>query len=201
MIIASNAAALPSDLNASLAVNIATGLTILCWLFLLGVIITRFSPTLKMKFNELFMPKARLLMWLIPISATAFSLYFSEVLNWAPCKLCWVQRSFMYPLAFFMMLNFFKSNKIMRIIAYAICSLGALVAIYHATIEKFPNLESTSCDPTVPCTQVWFESIGFIKIGEYSNGLLTIAGMSFTAFVTVLVILFISKEKKEVANG
>ena len=32
--------------------------------------------------------------------------------------------------------------------------------------------------------------------------LLTIAGMSFTAFVTVLVILFITKEKKkEVANG
>lgn len=81
-------------------------------------------------------------------------------------------------------------------------SLGALVAIYHVVIEKFPNLESTSCDPSVPCTQVWFQTIGFIKIGDYSQGLLTIAGMSFTAFVTVLVILSITKEKKkEIANG
>lgn len=197
-----SAAAQTDELRASLAINIATLLTICCWLFLLVVIVTRFSSKLKTQFESIFLPKARVLLWLIPTTAMAFSLYFSEVLNFIPCKLCWVQRAFMYPLAFFMLFNLIKENKIMRTVACFMASLGALVAIYHASIEKFPNWESTECDPSVPCTQVWFQSIGFIKIGDYSQGLLTLAGMSFTAFVTVLVILFITKEnKKEIANG
>lgn len=196
------AAAQPDELRASLAINIATLLTICCWIFILIVIVTRFSASLRTKFDELFLPKARVLLWLIPTTAMAFSLYFSEALDFIPCKLCWVQRAFMYPLAFFMLLNLIKANKVMQYIATIMATFGALVAIYHATIEKFPNWESTECDPSVPCTQVWFETIKFIKIGDYSQGLLTIAGMSFTAFITVLVILFITKEKKkEVANG
>ncbi len=201
MIIAINAAASPTDVKASLAINIATFLTILCWIFLLCVIATKFSTKFKAQFDEIVLPKVNLIMWLIPITATAFSLYFSEVLNWLPCKLCWVQRAFIYPLAFFMLLNFLKPNKLMRIIAYVMSTLGATVALYHSIIEKFPNLETTKCDITVPCTQVWFNSIGFIKIGNHSEGLLTIAGMSFTAFVSILVLLLISKQSKEKQNG
>lgn len=38
------------------------------------------------------------LAWLVAIIATGGSLYMSEILLWEPCKLCWVQRIFMYPL-------------------------------------------------------------------------------------------------------
>ncbi|HZZ99414.1 MAG TPA: disulfide bond formation protein B, partial [Candidatus Paceibacterota bacterium] len=30
--------------------------------------------------------------WIVAIAAMAGSLYFSEVLNFAPCVLCWYQR-------------------------------------------------------------------------------------------------------------
>jgi len=201
MILATNAAALPSELKASLAINITTLLTVICWLFLVAFLISRFSSSLKTKFDEIVVPKTRILMWLIPTTAMAFSLYFSEVLNWMPCKLCWAQRAFIYPLALFMMLNLLKPNKLIRIIAALMCVVGSLVSLYHMVLEKFPNIEATKCNPLAPCSVPWFESIGFIKIGDYSQGLLTIAGMAFTAFITVLVLLFISKEKKEIKNG
>lgn len=107
----------------------------------------------------------------------------------------------MYPLAFFMMLNLLRPNKLMRVFGAIFSGLGAIIAMYHVVIEKFPNLEATSCNINARCTDTWFESIGFIKIGEYSQGLLTIAGMSLTAFITVLVILYLTKEKKEIKNG
>lgn len=36
--------------------------------------------------------------WAIAVVATAGSLYYSEVLGYTPCELCWIQRIFMYPL-------------------------------------------------------------------------------------------------------
>lgn len=189
------------SLNAKLSINITTGLTVLCWIFLLVFLISRFSGKMKIYFDNLVRPKANLLLWLIPTVATAFSLYFSEVLGWIPCKLCWAQRACMYPLALFMILNALKPNAMLKVFAFFLSSIGAMIAIYHCVIEKYPNLESSSCDPAVPCSNPPFQSIGFIKIGDYSQGLLTIAGMAFTAFISVLVILFISRKKKEIANG
>ena len=38
------------------------------------------------------------LSWLLALIATLGSLYFSEIMNFIPCKLCWYQRILMYPL-------------------------------------------------------------------------------------------------------
>ncbi|NDE79574.1 MAG: disulfide bond formation protein B, partial [Actinobacteria bacterium] len=39
------------------------------------------------------------LAWLVAAVATAGSLYFSEIADYVPCRLCWFQRVCMYPLA------------------------------------------------------------------------------------------------------
>ena len=39
------------------------------------------------------------LSFLVAAGATAGSLYFSEVANFVPCRLCWFQRTAMYPLS------------------------------------------------------------------------------------------------------
>jgi disulfide bond formation protein DsbB len=38
------------------------------------------------------------LAFLVAAGATVGSLYFSEVANYVPCRLCWFQRTAMYPL-------------------------------------------------------------------------------------------------------
>ena len=39
------------------------------------------------------------LAWLVAAGATAGSLYFSEIADFVPCRLCWFQRICMFPLA------------------------------------------------------------------------------------------------------
>lgn len=39
-----------------------------------------------------------LFIWIVSAVATLGSLYFSEIRHYEPCKLCWIQRIFMYPI-------------------------------------------------------------------------------------------------------
>jgi disulfide bond formation protein DsbB len=39
------------------------------------------------------------------------SLYFSEVMNFAPCILCWYQRILMYPLAIILLVGIWKKDE------------------------------------------------------------------------------------------
>ncbi|MDA1515628.1 disulfide bond formation protein B, partial [Bacillus cereus group sp. TH40LC] len=41
----------------------------------------------------------------ISLIATCGSLYFSEILGFTPCNLCWYQRIFMYPLIFLIIIS------------------------------------------------------------------------------------------------
>jgi disulfide bond formation protein DsbB len=90
------------------------------------------------------------------------SLYYSEVANFPPCRLCWYQRIGMYPLAV----------------------VGGLVSIYHVLIERYPSLESGSCDPTNPCSIIWVERLGY----------LTIPTMALSGFAVIAVLLLLPKE-------
>src|SRR5262245_21617994 len=43
--------------------------------------------------------------------ATCGSLFFSEVLGWRPCELCWYQRILMYPLAILLAIGIFRRDR------------------------------------------------------------------------------------------
>ena len=46
----------------------------------------------------------------VAITAMAGSLIMSEVVGFIPCRLCWIQRGFMYPAAFFLLLETLHIN-------------------------------------------------------------------------------------------
>lgn len=93
------------------------------------------------------------------------SLYLSEGLHYRPCRLCWVQRGFAYPLALLLPVALVFRRPRLQSIAIPIASIGALVSCYHILIEHFPSLEgSTTCDPTNPCSLVWVRHFGFVTI-------------------------------------
>ena len=55
------------------------------------------------------------LAFLISVVATFGSLFFSEIMNFIPCSLCWYQRIFMYPLVFLFLINLlFPDDKIFK---------------------------------------------------------------------------------------
>src|SRR3990167_2304136 len=60
-----------------------------------------------------FQKRALLCAFIVSLSATLGSLYLSEVAGFEPCKLCWFQRIFMYPLVIITAIAFRKQhNKI-----------------------------------------------------------------------------------------
>lgn len=53
-------------------------------------------------------------MWLgflLTLGATAMTLYYSEILGFAPCGWCWVQRVFLWPQVFLFAIALYKRDR------------------------------------------------------------------------------------------
>ena len=119
--------------------------------------------------------------------ATAGSLYFSEVADYVPCRLCWFQRVFMYPLAVILLVAAIRRDRGVRWYALPLTVLGSLVSLYHYVIEWRPSLGEGACDVGPSCTDVWFRRMGFV----------TLAFMAFCGFVAVTILLFVRPRESE----
>jgi disulfide bond formation protein DsbB len=109
--------------------------------------------------------------------ATAGSLYLSEGAHLTPCRLCWFQRTMMYPLAVILILAAIRRDWSIRPYAIALALVGALISIWHVLVEWFPRLEgATSCDPNNPCSA--------LPLPRYA-GYLSIPTMAGTAFLLI----------------
>ncbi len=118
------------------------------------------------------------LAWLVAASATAGSLYFSEVANFAPCRLCWFQRVFMYPMAVVLLVAAIRRDRSVRWYALPLCVIGAAVSLYHYLIEWNPQWEGSACDVSVPCSVPWFREFGFVSLSFMALcGFLAIAAL------------------------
>jgi disulfide bond formation protein DsbB len=105
------------------------------------------------------------LAWSVALVATLGSLYYSEVANYTPCKLCWFQRIAMYPQSIVLGIAAFRNDHSIRRYALPIVSIGAAISLYHYLLQRFPSLASSgSCDPTAPCTTTWVWQFHFISI-------------------------------------
>lgn len=104
------------------------------------------------------------LAWLIAAVATAGSLYYSEVVGFVPCRLCWFQRIAMYPLSVVLLVAALRRDVAVRWYALPVAAVGALISSYHYLLQWFPQLETASCDPTAPCAAFYVREFGFVSI-------------------------------------
>ncbi|RPH33328.1 MAG: disulfide bond formation protein B [Chloroflexi bacterium] len=132
-------------------------------------------------------PYALWLAWLVAATSMAGSLYFSEIGGLVPCALCWYQRIAMYPLAVILLIAAIRGAWGIRPYVTAVAAIGAVIAAYHALLQRLPGLPSGSCSVTVPCSTIDLERFGFI----------TIPVMALVGFVTVLVLLWIVSDRAE----
>lgn len=119
-------------------------------------------------------------LWLafaIAAVATLGSLYLSGGAGFTPCVLCWYQRIAMYPLSLILAIAAWRRDVGVRTYVIPLAAIGALVSCYHIVIERFPALESGSCDPTNPCSLIWVQHFGFVTIP-------TMALAGFLAIIT-----------------
>jgi disulfide bond formation protein DsbB len=122
-------------------------------------------------------------LWLaaaVALAATLGSLFYSEVADFVPCRLCWYQRIAMYPLAVVLPIAAFRRDRRgAALYALPLTAIGALIAAYHIYIEVNPDAEPASCRASVPCSVKWIEELGYV----------TIPVLSITAFAAVAALL------------
>jgi disulfide bond formation protein DsbB len=135
------------------------------------------------------MNKSLLLGWVASLIATIGSLYFSEVLHYIPCTLCWYQRIFMYPLAIMLGIAFYQNDRGIVKYALPLSIIGMMISGYHIALQKIPYLQQFEmCKSGVPCSKDYINWLGFI----------TIPILAFTAFTIITICLvFIMRSNKE----
>ena len=122
--------------------------------------------------------------------ATMGSLFFSEVMHWTPCVLCWYQRICMYPLIAIFAVGILKKDKQVNFYAWPLIIVGWIIAFYHNLLYYNILPEAAApCAAGVSCTTKFFAWFGFI----------TIPLLSLTAF-TILGGLMLIYRKKNASN-
>jgi len=125
-------------------------------------------------------PSARLLAWIVATVATLGSLYYSEIANFVPCRLCWYQRICMYPLAVILLIGLLLRDRRVRWYAAPFVIVGAPLALYHWLVERVDFFaKSSSCSAEAPCTVPWFQELGYV----------TLAFMALSAFLLIGTLL------------
>lgn len=126
--------------------------------------------------------------WVVSLTATVGSLFFSEVMQLPPCVLCWYQRIAMYPIvvvlgAGIIMRDFAR----VKFYALPLAVVGFGIAVYHNLLYYGIIPESiTPCTQGISCTSRQIEWLGFI----------TIPLLSLTAFTIISAFLLFYKSKK-----
>lgn len=104
------------------------------------------------------------LSWLLALIATLGSLYFSEIMHFIPCKLCWYQRILMYPLVVILGIASVRRDYRLTIYVLPLTIWGACISVYHVLLQSGVFHESaTSCGP-IPCDVDYLNWLGFITI-------------------------------------
>lgn len=126
--------------------------------------------------------------WLVATIATLGSLFFSEVMEFAPCSLCWYQRIFMYPLVIILLVGLFPLDKNVFRYSVPFAILGWLTALYHNLLHyEIITEDMTPCSQGVPCSTKYIEIFGF----------LTIPMLSLITFSIILTLLFLFFKRKD----
>lgn len=130
------------------------------------------------------MNKSLTFSWFTSIIAVVGSLFFSEVMHFVPCTLCWYQRILMYPLMIILGIAVYQNDRVVYKYVLPFSILGIVVSIYHYSHQKFSLFKDFEmCSSGVPCS------------GEYINwlGFITIPLLAFVAFSVITVCMLFLK--------
>jgi disulfide bond formation protein DsbB len=157
-------------------------LFVLVILFLLKIIFRK--DTSVYKYIVHFLQNHYLFLgFLIAFVATFGSLFYSEIMGYNPCKLCWYQRIFMYPQVFLFLIAL-KSKRNASILwnSLILSFLGGIIAFYHYLMQ-IGLVREVGCDVvgfTHKCSEFFSLAYGFI----------TIPMMSLVAFVLLIILAY-----------
>ena len=126
------------------------------------------------------------LCWLLVSVSTTGSLFFSFILEFEPCVLCWYQRICLFPLVLILGAGLFPFDKGVIKYALPLSIAGGLTALYHTLLYGGIIPENIQpCSKGVSCTEKYIELFSFVSIPM----------LSFFAFATIIALLLVLKRR------
>jgi disulfide bond formation protein DsbB len=121
--------------------------------------------------------------WILATIATLGSLFFSEVMKFPPCVLCWYQRICMYPLVLIFLAGMFPVSKSVVRFSLPLALIGWVIAVYHNLLYYNIIPESAApCVQGISCTTKFIQWFGFV----------TIPFLSLMSFTLILILILLT---------
>ena len=157
-------------------------------ILILGLIAYFALPNVKARIQYFSTNFGYILSFFIALFAMLGSLYFSEVIEWDPCVLCWYQRVAMYPLVVVFALGVWKQDASARMYGLALASIGLLISAYQIYLQVVAASGKTlsgfcSTVGAVNCSEIYMLEFGYI----------TFPVLAATAFVFIIVLQLVRR--------
>ncbi len=125
--------------------------------------------------------------FIVALTSVVLSLVYSDIIGYEPCKLCWIQRIFLYPQVIILGLALWKKTKDAAMYCLTLSGVGALIALYHFYGQSINPSVLPACDATgaASCAVRYFVEFGYI----------TIPMMSLTAFILIIAFMLLAKRQ------
>jgi len=117
--------------------------------------------------------------WIIASLSLLGSLFFSEIMEFPPCVMCWYQRIAMYPLSLIFLVSLFSFDRSVIKYSSPLVGIGWALAFWHNLLQwgVIPK-NAAPCQEGLPCATRYLDW-----------GIITIPFLSLLAFSLIAVLL------------
>lgn len=170
--------------NSALITQILSFATVVADIALVGV----FAGMLFGKYPQDYLPTSLVrpvLLWgiLIALFSVVASLYYSEIVGFEPCTLCWWQRIFIYPQLVLFLVAWWRSSYAVWRYTLPLSILGLFFAVGHWVLQTF-NVSLLPCAASGPdCSKIYFQEFGYV----------TFPVMAITTLLMLLAVSLVSR--------
>ncbi len=120
--------------------------------------------------------------FIVALGAVALSLFYSNVIGYAVCELCYLQRVFLYPQLILFGMEFYKRDQTMVDFSLALAFFGAIVSLFHLYVEN-------GGETALSCATGGSAAVSCAARYVYEFGYITIPTMALTASVFIILLL------------
>ena len=124
----------------------------------------------------------------VSFGGMVMALFYSEVLHYAPCDLCWYQRVFLFPQAFLFAYAWYKKDRAVLPYSLILSIVGFAIASYHHMLQ-------IGFDLMKPCSTALF-AVDCAKPSFIEFGFVTFPFMAVVLFGFLIMIVVMAMQRK-----
>jgi disulfide bond formation protein DsbB len=105
--------------------------------------------------------------FLSALGAVILSLFYSEIVGFPACELCWIQRIFLYPQLVLFGMELYKKERSIIDFSIVFAIFGSITSIYHIFVESGVFAGPACADPSnggVSCAVRYIYEFGYVTM-------------------------------------